>query len=139
MIIKTEIEVTPRRIADLMVTAIEGGIGYWCKSVKLLDHPRTKELESPWYDDENLYSHDPNSMAAALISIEVAELDSSSEKNVEGIWIINLASMEKAFVLMQEYGKPKGWHWQNFITENDDAETADVWFQLAVFGEVVYG
>ena len=129
MLIKTEVEVTPRRIADLMVTAIEGGIDYWCNSVKLLTaYPE----HQPWYDDENLYS-------GGDISIEVVELDPSSEENVEGSWIINLASMEKAFCLMQEYGTPKGWHWRNFITENDDAETADVWFQLTVFGEVVYG
>ncbi len=138
MIIKTEVEITPRRIADLMVTAIEGGIGYWCESVKLLDQPRLGKMKKPWYDDESLYDHDPRSMAAALIKIEVKELDPSSKKCPSGVWEVELVNMEQAFILMQEYGKPKGWHFRNFINENDDAETADVWFQLAVFGEVVY-
>lgn len=131
MIIKTEVEVTPRRIADLMVSVIEGGIGYWCKSVKL-NIPPEIHFKSPWYDQEEIYN-DPG------LSIEVVELDPSSDKNVEGSWIINLKSMERAFYLMQEFGNPKGFHWRDFINENDDAITADVWFQLAVFGEVVYG
>ena len=139
MIIKTEVEITPRRIADLMVTAIEGGIGYWCKSVKLLDKPRFGKLKQPWYDDESLYDHDPRSMGAALIKIEVTELDPSSDKCPSGKWEIELVNMEQAFILMQEFGNPKGYCWRDFINENEDAITADVWFQLAVFGEVVYG
>ena len=30
-------------------------------------------------------------------------------------------------------------HFGNFMSENDDAETADVFIQLCLFGEVVYG
>ena len=30
-------------------------------------------------------------------------------------------------------------HWQDFINENDDADTADVFMQLCLFGEIVYG
>lgn len=131
MLIKTEVEVTPRRIADLMVTAIESGIGYWCKGVYLRSPRISTGHTGPWYDDENLYE-----VRAEELSIEVVELDPSS---AEGSWIINLKSMEKAFMLMQSFGKPKGYCWRDFINENEDAITADVWFQLAVFGEVVYG
>ena len=30
-------------------------------------------------------------------------------------------------------------HYENFISENDDAETSDVALQLALFKELVYG
>ena len=192
MLIKTEVEITPRRIADLMVTAIEGGIGYWCKSVKCLsavgimkvgeaynafdgsqilmvgvgpenrgttyetmfdelgvhrystrdfgrvtgttDDPRSLKL-GPWYDCEDIYAE---SKPELLIS--VTELDPCEEdKGHDGRHLLTLAKMERGFALMQEFGRPKGFHWRDFITENEDAITADVWFQLAVFGEVVYG
>lgn len=124
MIITTTVEIPPRRIADLMVTAIEGGIGYWCKSVKLSGQP-TVGLKQPWYDDESLYEDQ-------MLQIVVVDED---DKRL----FIGVDHMKKAFKLMQEYGTPKGFHFRDFINENDDATTADVWFQLAVFGEVVYG
>lgn len=131
MIITTKVEVTPRRIADLMVTAIEDGIGYWCKSVKLLD-PDKKLFKAPWYDDERLYIETDRT-----ILIEIKELD--PHKDNAGIYQLDLEKMKRGFELMQEFGKPKGYCWRDFINENEDANTADVWFQLAVFGEVVYG
>jgi pimeloyl-ACP methyl ester carboxylesterase len=30
-------------------------------------------------------------------------------------------------------------HWADFLTENEDAETGDVFVQLCLLGEVVYG
>lgn len=30
-------------------------------------------------------------------------------------------------------------HWTNFVTENHDAETADVFLQLVVLKDIVYG
>ena len=30
-------------------------------------------------------------------------------------------------------------HYADLVEENDDAETGDIWLQLAVFGEVIYG
>lgn len=130
MIITTTVEIPPRRIADLMVTAIEGGIGYWCKSVKLVS---AKGMAQPWYDDENLFE-----VRAEELQIMVTELDPHQEHH-NGEWFLDLRKMENAFKLMQEFGNPKGYCWRDFLSENDDATTADVWFQLAVFGEVVYG
>lgn len=132
MIITTAVEIPPRRIADLMVTAIEGGIGYWCKSVKLVGQP-TEALKQPWYDDESLYGD-----IVPPFVIEVVESEPSRDGD-DGRWNLSLVQMEIAFQLMQEYGTPKGFHWRDFLDENEDATTADVWFQLAVFGEVVYG
>jgi hypothetical protein len=129
MLITTQVEVTPRRIADLMVTAIEGGINYWCGSVNLISQPKAG-LKEPWYDDESLYAD------GSSIRIRVKELDPSSSIKE---WIIDINKMKFAFALMQDFGNPKGYCWRDFINENEDAITADVWFQLAVFGEVVYG
>lgn len=200
MLIKTEVEITPRRIADLMVTAIEGGIGYWCEKVELMsaygrykvgerhqcnndematfvgvneefagttyetmydevgvhryttrdfgrvtgttNDPRSLVPWSPWYDAEDIYKERVFNKQGNLVPelrIKVTELELSSNKNKDGVYYITLQDLEAAFKLMQEFGTPKGFHFQHFINENEDATTADVWFQLAVFGEVVYG
>jgi hypothetical protein len=31
------------------------------------------------------------------------------------------------------------YHYADLVEGNDDAETGDVWLQLAVFGELIYG
>lgn len=52
MLIKTEVEITPRRIADLMISAIEGGSNYWCESVKtrlrFTSHTATATIGEAW-------------------------------------------------------------------------------------------
>lgn len=133
MIIKTEVEITPRRIADLMVTAIESGIGHWCKSVKLVPMPLGEllEMKQPWYDDERLYQ---DNSGVQIIVTEDGDGDGEEGDHHQ----IGLAAMEQAFILMQEFGDPKGYQWRTFLNDEQDALTADVWFQLAVFGEVVY-
>ena len=49
---------------------------------------------------------------------------------------ITLADVEKGLKLMQEQYPH---HFADLVEEEDDAITGDVWLQLAVFGEVIYG
>ena len=49
---------------------------------------------------------------------------------------ITLADVEKGLKLMQEQ-YPR--HYADLAEEEDDAITGDVWLQLAVFGELIYG
>ena len=136
MQITTTHEITPRRIADLMVTAIEGGIGYWCSGVKLRsagDVNFDRVHKGPWYDNPEVYENPE-------LKIEVIEAEGSDgTENVTHT--IGLKEMEKGFVLLQTFGADhcKGYCWRDFLNDNEDAITADVWLQLATFGELVYG
>ena len=49
---------------------------------------------------------------------------------------ITIADVEKGLKLMQEQ-YPR--HYADLVEENDDAITGDVWLQLTVFGDVIYG
>ena len=49
---------------------------------------------------------------------------------------ITIADVEKGLKLMQEQ-YPR--HYADLVEEEDDAITGDVWLQLAVFGELIYG
>ena len=50
--------------------------------------------------------------------------------------LVNPESMQRGLSLLAER-YPR--HFAAFLTERDDAPTADVWLQLVVFGEVIYG
>lgn len=49
---------------------------------------------------------------------------------------ITLADIKKGLDLMKEK-YPR--HWADLVEENDDLITGDVWLQLTVFGELIYG
>ena len=65
--------------------------------------------------------------------IEDAETE---EERAEGRHPITLDNVKKGLELMQEK-YPN--HYADLVEENDDAITGDVWLQLAVFGELIYG
>jgi hypothetical protein len=132
MKVKIEHEITETTIADLMTAAIEGGSSYWCDQIEQMSGHHTEE--EVWYADPEIYKQEEGK----FLTIRVVESEPSSE-NSDGRHIINLEKMQKAFELMSEFGTPKGFHLRNLLEENWDAETADVFLQLAVFGEVVYG
>ena len=49
---------------------------------------------------------------------------------------ITMDNVRKGLELMQEQ-YPR--HYADLVEENDDAITGDVWLQLAVFGDIIYG
>lgn len=49
---------------------------------------------------------------------------------------ITMDNVQKGLELMQEQ-YPR--HYADLVEENDDAITGDVWLQLAVFGDIIYG
>ena len=49
---------------------------------------------------------------------------------------ITIDNVRKGLELMQEQ-YPR--HYADLVEENDDAITGDVWLQLAVFGDIIYG
>ena len=49
---------------------------------------------------------------------------------------ITLDNVQKGLELMRD-NYPR--HYADLVEENDDAITGDVWLQLAVFGDIIYG
>lgn len=49
---------------------------------------------------------------------------------------LDLKAVRKGLRLMKEQYPC---HWADLVEENDDLDTGDVWLQLAVFGELIYG
>jgi hypothetical protein len=127
----TTVDIPYSRIADLLSAAFEGGVGYWCVIVgyNIPIHP-----ESAW-GENRIYRHiDYPLCDGGAVKCKVTESDVELE-NQEPL-ILNLVSIHRGFRTMSnKYPR----HWNDFISQNEDAITADVFLQCCFFDEVIFG
>jgi hypothetical protein len=130
MTFTTQVEVPMSRVADLLCCAFEGGIGYWaCITgyVKPEDFGGTRCHFAG--DDAPKYLDYPLSPYGAVL-IEDAEDDGHKQ------YRLDLPAIQRGFkVMQQQYPK----HFANWLAENDDAITGDVFVQCCIFGDIIYG
>jgi hypothetical protein len=119
--------VTPEMIADQMCAAVEGGCGYWCASLTPPDSYKPDERMRPWYANASFYSGD--------FVIEVIEHD----EHTKGRGTMNLLTPDKMRTGLDLMANKHESHFNDMMQENGDATTADVFLQLCLFGELVYG
>ncbi|NQV85459.1 MAG: hypothetical protein HQ492_00065 [Woeseiaceae bacterium] len=114
-------EIEPQMIADQIITAIEGGCNYWLGSFKLVTGHTT---DVPWYGSPELYQGEFGISAIG------------SEDPDDEIWHLDNAALAGGLQAMADK-YPE--HYSNMITGSGDAETADVFLQCCLLGEIVYG
>lgn len=128
MKIATEVEITPQRIADLMVTACEfnDATASWCSD--FLPYFKTKAeacKERPWYSDPWFWEGE--------FTVIVSEIEGDNGERVDHT--VGNAEFEKGFqILAKKYPH----HFNDIVEENYDALTADLLLQCIVFGEEKY-
>jgi hypothetical protein len=101
-------------LADLIATCFEGGSTHWLESASPLS---TITEVKPWYSDPAFYGPD--------FAIRLTDDDGDTH-------VLAWESAVKGYALLP----PR--RLQEIADEQWDAETADVFLQLALFGEVVY-
>lgn len=120
------IHITEEQRINLLCSALEGGSNYWYwlhdDATKVLQTVPKQDTTVDWI------------WAAIVAGKEIPVRDGENLNDVLGK--ISLASIEKGEQIMAEK-YPN--HFADIIADNDDAATGDIWFQLAVMGEVVYG
>lgn len=123
MKLSLNIEIPDERVSDLLCSALEGGSTYWAR-ITATKHGRFVEWK---------FCHElPFTENGALI-FSTLEND---EINNRTCWELDRAACHKGLQMMAEKYPH---HFSCFLTENDDAETGDVFLQCALFGEVVFG
>lgn len=118
--IEVPIQISEDRVRDLLVTAFEGGINYWALV-------RRHGYDFCMSSDEFEFPED--------FRIMVEEWD--DERKKIATHKLDMAAIKKGLELMANY--PNKEHWNNFIRENEDVCTGDVFVQLALLGEIRYG
>lgn len=142
-------QITKDQIIDVFVTAIEGGSNYW---YYILDVPKeitymVKQENIPF--SEACGKHVLNGGELTIYDVEeIAEMvddDDDSDYPVdyeystnkpEPLGTVTMDSLLDAISIMK---KDYPEHYESIIMDEYDADDADVFFQIATMGEVVYG
>ncbi|MFA5207376.1 MAG: hypothetical protein WC428_01850 [Candidatus Paceibacterota bacterium] len=114
-------------ISDLIVTALEGGINYWCRKAKIKLDTEGNYFNVPKEDqDKVIYASDAISYGGTLILFDAESTDK---------WELNLENVQKGIQMHCEKRNiaPAG------LMDNYDAEDADCIVQYAVFNELTFG
>lgn len=132
---KIEIDISKQAIAYLLCSAFEGGIYYWAK------YSSSKSIVPPKIDYESFaddyilrkdvypYIHYPLSDGGKLCVIEYYD-------DFETDHMFGLEEIQNGLKVFAEKA-PR--HFGDFISENFDATTGDVFLQCCLFGEIKYG
>lgn len=110
------------RIADLLICALEGGSNYWITSLEIGKGASTSEPKK--IGDYPQYAIEQDGWSITLYGKNLA---------LGSLMLLNLI----AGLRLMATQHPR--HFLNFLAEDEDAETGDVFLQLATFGEVIYG
>ena len=120
--IEMDVSLTQQDIDDIMVTALEGGINYWCGSAKVVEEKRCSE-----------WGHEQIARGGALI-LHDAESSDKWELNLEKfltgvkLWLQNNEDRYGAVAC------------DGTLDPGEvDAEMADLIVQYALFGKPVFG
>ncbi len=116
--------ITDERIEDLLTDAFEGGSNYWY-IIKKYNYPPGQTRQSMGIK----FPHVEIPLKGGSLLVGELEGDTDYDK------VLDRAAIERGLKLLAEK-YPK--HWADFLTENDDADTGDVFLQLALYGEVVF-
>ncbi len=122
------------RAADLLCSAFEGGSNYWYM-IESYKKPASEDnpfIEGkPWGDEYTpAYISIPFSEDGAVLMCDAEDEDTHFQLDKE--------SIVRGKKLMEE-DEQYSHFFADVLNEEDDAETGDVFLQLCVFGEVIYG
>jgi hypothetical protein len=120
-------EFSDEDISDLLVTALEGGINYWCrKAQKVRNDDGTFAGVSAEDQSKVKYASDLIALGGKLILHDIEDEDES--------WELDLAKMLNGIKLYCEIKNES----LTDLIDNHDAETADCIVQLALFGKLEF-
>lgn len=138
-----EHEFSDEDVANLLCCGMEGGINYWA---------RIAEYETPEhfpersvFGDRQLFPHIDYPIAGGAVLIQ--EHCDAADMSEDGILVdgdgkplvmhtLDREALNRGLkVMAAKYPR----HFQDFLNEDADATTGDVFVQCCLFGEIVYG
>lgn len=121
---------SPRRVADMLIGAFEGGSSSWVQGAYASNWSCPEGHRTPWYDDETF-------VASPEFAFEIEYDDPEGE---EGAFTATKVITQVEIVAgLEKMAKESTGAFSNILNETDDAEDADVFLQYVVLGEIVYG
>lgn len=128
--INVRFEVPVGRIQDLLCCAFEGGSNYWYNITEFVEPPKMPYKT----DSKQVYKHldYPVNTGGGLYIMD----DRDGEPTLKEPFFLNLSTLLEG---LRKMAIDQPAHFSDFINENEDATTGDVYLQYCVFGKLVYG
>ena len=125
-----KIVVPKDKISGLLCTAFEGGSNYWMEGIRytMPKHPTYK----PCFEDG---TPEPKYLWVPLNEGGLVEIAIDDGDGILKWFPLTLLAIQSGLAKMSEKHPD---HFKDFMEENDDAGTGDVFLQMCLFGEVVY-
>lgn len=128
---KITVTISEKDISYLLISALEGACRYWgsTRSVTKYTGATPPKRDEAWYADEKVL----DGGFTCKVEYDDPKLE---EGNGKGRKTVTLADIQNGLTLMVK-NSPK--IFAEIISGNGDADTADVFWQYVVLGEVIYG
>lgn len=124
-----DFEVPDGRISDLISCAFDGGSTYWAR-IEGVDVPAAVRK-----DDREIFNSDLPMLGGEVFITAWNDGQLYEHNGVRG-FTLDRAACDRGAKIMATTA-PR--HWGDFMAENEDATTGDVFLQCCLFGEVVFG
>lgn len=123
-------EIDPNKIVNLLVTAFDGNMtsGWAYAETNMPDEP-----DWSWCEDKSEWEDVRKCYVASMCGGDVTLIEHEDEAKRH---VLDKAALERGIQAMAEKFPS---HFSDFMNENDDAITGDVFVQCCVFGDTIYG
>jgi len=128
--ITTVLDIPSERVADLLCCAFEGGSDYWAE-IKEKRKPEEfvfRYMADVLGDKPTSYTDYPLNRGGFLM---VGDIEGDMPDALLDRGTIRLGLQ----LMADKYPN----HWHDFINDNEDATTSDVFLQCCLYGEVIFG
>lgn len=124
-------EIDTERLAGLLCSGFEGGVGYWCQ----ITGYRKPAAPVPHLDgddpDGEIYKHIdyPLCEGGAVLCRDI-------EDEERGTLVLDREAIKRGLALMPTKAAHQ---WGRFVADDYDSDTGDAFLQCCLLGEIVYG
>lgn len=125
--LSAKIDITVQEMDDIISTALEGGITYWCCEA----YPLALKHTNKWPEGVEWASQ----CLSRGYDIVLVDAEEDDENGIPVEYILTLDDMIRG---IQMFCEIHGKHY-NILRDDYDASDADCMVQYALFGDLVYG
>lgn len=124
---------SPYDVASLLASAMESGSGYWAQIVGYVEPMEPKAvIDADLSDAPEVYPHCDYPLTGGAVLLRRVDEPNAAPLRLDG------EAVERGLRLLRDT-KAGALHWGHWLTDSADATTGDVFLQLCVLGEIVYG
>lgn len=116
-----------QRLLDLFITAYEGGSSYWARLSIIFSEETQQKFNAGLSPSEHIFNRMFN---------DNKEFRVWDAENGDLLGTISKANLKEGYRLLKAEHES---HYADILNENWDATTADIFMQLSVMQEIVFG